>query len=231
MWRQKNVNNVTMDNFCHHPPSRRNCKRDKREEICFGHYGRNDKRILWIDASINNQQFCVIIYKERWCIKQSKHKSKGSYWHYQRRLSTQIIDRPDHPRYHLSSNSADWLENSGELCVKWRYFAWAPYNSLKRFCHIHIVQPCACFLDSCGRTLAWNRWDQSTVRQHFNWVHQVDFPSSNWWQYHQFTKQYWEPRYYKSNRALSFLSGFGKPNHWTLSLMEFAPKTGVLRPF
>ena len=109
-------------------------------------------------------------------------------------ISTQIIDQRAHPRDLASRNPADWAENYGVCCRKWRDFACAPYNSLEGYLCRHGAQCCACFLDSWGCKLAWHVQDHSMGRQYFHRVHQVGFPSS---------ERYPEPKWTRAVRLTS----------------------------
>ena len=60
------------------------------------------------------------------------------------------------------------------------------------------MQRCACFLDSYGCKPVWHGQEHSTGRQPCSTFYQVEFPSSDWWQYHRFPNQEWDPRYYQS---------------------------------
>ena len=48
----------------------------------------------------------------------------------------------------------------------------------------------------------WNGTNRTTPRDGRHRVHQVEFHSSDWCQYHRFPKQDWEPKYYQSKGSI-----------------------------
>ena len=153
---------------------------------------------------INNQQFCTLQFRGTcWCHKQfqgtgwqrkrfqltgwhrkqskqrSRQRSKVSYLHYQRKISTKIIQQAVCPKDNPRRHPSDWPAGHDGFAGNMTDFGHAPYSAPKGDCQGRGAQCRANFPNSEGVKPDEQGRLHATRRQHQHSNHQVDSPKPN----------------------------------------------------